>query len=197
MDVGWTSFFALAVLNAMFAVAWKPFFSGYMSKKGERLATTEDTGKILQELRAVTRTAEGIKAEVGVGVWSHQTIWTLKKDIYFRCIETLAEHRKHLEDFILFTFLAPDKTRGQEAAIKCEETRTRIFAIAGIAALVLGPSARSAFEAYSVVLEPAPDVSENLERREAEMRGVTVAVNNLIISGAQELGINLPWGEKG
>lgn len=60
----------------LFSVAgfWKPYFSSYLAKKGERLANAEDIERILKEVQLVTAETETIRAQIAAGAWDRQTL---------------------------------------------------------------------------------------------------------------------------
>lgn len=77
----------VVVLNgALLAIVWVSgsFFKGYGTKKGERLATSEDLQLILNEVKEVTRTQEDIKRQIS----GRQRMWELKREIAYDILNT-------------------------------------------------------------------------------------------------------------
>lgn len=55
----------LSVIVALFV----GFFSAYMAKKGENLATHEDIEKLVDQVRAVTTATKEIEAKISNDMW--------------------------------------------------------------------------------------------------------------------------------
>jgi len=68
---------------AILLLFWRSFLPGYLNKKGENLATHEDIGKVLDQVRAVTTTTKEIEAKISNEVWDRQKRWELKRDAVF------------------------------------------------------------------------------------------------------------------
>jgi hypothetical protein len=197
MDTGWVAFSALFVLDGLFAVAWKPFLAAYVAKKGERLATSEDIEKLVHEVRAVTSATEKIKSDISAGLWDYQTRWSLKRDTYFRVIEILGELRKHLADFVAFSFELPQSDGAAKASAQCDALRADLQRFAGIAFLVIGEQAKYAFEEYRSTVEPFVRTQRtDRERWDSELKGVDLAINRLIAEARRDLGLSVGPGRE-
>jgi hypothetical protein len=61
----------------------------YAEETGKRLATKDDIENVLDQVRAVTRETELVKAEISGGLWQQQWQKTQKRDAYVRLIDTL------------------------------------------------------------------------------------------------------------
>lgn len=57
--------------------------NAYEQEKGKRLATHEDVENVLMEVKAITREAEKIKAQVGGDLWIWQAVWSLKQKFLY------------------------------------------------------------------------------------------------------------------
>jgi hypothetical protein len=66
------------------------YFGGYLTKKGENLATHEDIDKLVDQVRAVTQTTKEIEAKISDEVWDRQKRWELKREILFEAARALA-----------------------------------------------------------------------------------------------------------
>src|SRR5579862_6089801 len=84
---------ALGVLAAAFLGSW---LGAYMKKKGENFATREDLQGVVEEVRAVTRTAEEIKSEIAGGLWERQKRWELRREVFFDVLKGTAEAENSL-----------------------------------------------------------------------------------------------------
>jgi hypothetical protein len=63
------------------------YLAGYLSKKGENLATHEDINKLVDQVRAVTTATKEIEAKISNEVWDRQKRWELKRDVLFEIIK--------------------------------------------------------------------------------------------------------------
>ena len=71
---------ALNILLGMF-VGY--FFKGYLTKKGENLASKEDVKDLVARLSAVTEATKRIEADISTGVWDKQKRWDMKREVLF------------------------------------------------------------------------------------------------------------------
>jgi hypothetical protein len=81
----------LSVLSFILGAVFRPYLLGYSTKKGEHLATREDTQQIIDHLEEVTKATEAIKAEISTGVWDKQKRWGMKRDVLFEATKRIAE----------------------------------------------------------------------------------------------------------
>lgn len=65
----------------------------YQEESGRRLATKDDVENILQQVRAVTRETELVKAEISGGLWHGQWRLAQKRDSYVRLIDAVENIR--------------------------------------------------------------------------------------------------------
>jgi len=81
----------LSVLSFLLGAVFRPFLLGYSAKKGENLATYEDIQKIVEQVKAVTKTTEEIKADISTGVWDKQKRWEMKREVLFQATKRVSE----------------------------------------------------------------------------------------------------------
>lgn len=62
------------------------FLKPYLGKKGQDLATQEGIDKVLDEVRAVSKTTKEIAAKLSGEVWDRQKRWELKRDVLFEAV---------------------------------------------------------------------------------------------------------------
>jgi len=73
------------------------FAGAYAKKKGENLATKEDIGDVVEQMRVVTQTTKEIEARISSEVWDRQKQWEMKREVLFEASKALA----HAEDQIM------------------------------------------------------------------------------------------------
>jgi hypothetical protein len=95
----------LAILVAGFV----GYFTGYMKKKGENLATHEDINKLLEKVSAVTAATKQIDAKISNDVWERQRRWELKREVLFEIARKLAT----LDDALVSLKIALNMTGDQ------------------------------------------------------------------------------------
>lgn len=88
--LGWIACGCVILLELLILGVWKPYFAGYATEKGKRLATGEDLELLRAEVRAATREAESIKAQIQGGLWQEQWLLNQKRDMYARVLEALS-----------------------------------------------------------------------------------------------------------
>ncbi|HWY58608.1 MAG TPA: hypothetical protein VNZ03_29355 [Terriglobales bacterium] len=77
------------VILAVFA-GGGAFLGSYLKRKGENLATHEDIGNVLEEVRAVTTATKEIEAQISNDVWDRQKQWELKREALFEATKRIA-----------------------------------------------------------------------------------------------------------
>lgn len=75
---------ALAGLGTAYWLFAKKDAGAYMEKKAENLATHEDIGKLVDQVKAVTETTKKIEAEISEGVRDKQKRWQMKREVSVR-----------------------------------------------------------------------------------------------------------------
>lgn len=79
------------VLIFLLGAVLRPFLTKYSEKKGENLATHEDISTLVDQVRAVTKATEDIKAEISTGLWDRQRRWDMKREVIFVAAKRLSE----------------------------------------------------------------------------------------------------------
>lgn len=67
------------------------YLGSYLKKKGENLATHEDIGKLVDQMKAVTQATKEIEAQISDKVWNRQRRWDVMKDASFELIGSLSQ----------------------------------------------------------------------------------------------------------
>ena len=65
------------------------FVGSYLKKKGENLATHEDIGRLVEQVRAITTATKEIEERIESSVWSKQRHWEMKRDALFASVQAL------------------------------------------------------------------------------------------------------------
>jgi hypothetical protein len=63
----------IAALSFFLGAVFRPYFTGYATKKGENLATHDDIDKLVDQVKAVTEATKKIEAEISSGVWDNRS----------------------------------------------------------------------------------------------------------------------------
>jgi hypothetical protein len=101
---------AMIVSNVMVVIFWGitaimaafgAYFGSYFRKKGENLATHEDIGKLVDQVRAVTMTAKEIEANISDRSWNRQKHWEMKREAIFSVMASLGRADEALHTFAL------------------------------------------------------------------------------------------------
>jgi hypothetical protein len=134
------------------------YFGSYLKAKGENLATHEDIGKVLDQVRAVTTTTKEIEAKISSSVWDRQKRWELKRDVLFEAAKRLSEIENALNSLnaVLQVELANPKQTEQEVWCKERSERLTRWSAASAAfdetrmlvGVVCGAEARESFDRY-------------------------------------------------
>lgn len=64
------------------------FAKAFEQEAGKRLATHADIEKVLNEVKAVTRETETIRAQIGGDLWVRQAVWSLKQRFLYELLES-------------------------------------------------------------------------------------------------------------
>jgi len=122
-------YFALIVIAALLIDG---YLKSYFSKKGENLATHEDIDKLVDQMKAVTRTTEETKSEISDAVWDRQKRWELRRDLFLDAIRKTAAMSDALT--LLFSVYSTEKINAQAGREPRTEKRLEAGAVWGKAA---------------------------------------------------------------
>jgi len=90
-------FWAITALVSGFGA----YFGAYFKKKGENLATHEDIGQLVDQVRAVTITAKEIEANISDRSWNRQKHWEMKREAIFSVMASLGRADETLHTLAL------------------------------------------------------------------------------------------------
>ena len=83
----------LVIIIGILVLYLRSFSSAYATEKGKNLATHEDIDKVVEQVHAVTKTQEAIKAEISAIVWGKQRRWELQQQVVLELLKPLCQHR--------------------------------------------------------------------------------------------------------
>lgn len=107
----------IAALSFFLGAVFRPYLTGYATKKGENLATHEDIDKLVDQVKAVTDATKKIEAEISSGVWDKQKRWEMKREVLFEAARKISE----IDDAMLSNSVMLKEDRAKQ---KEWETRT-------------------------------------------------------------------------
>jgi hypothetical protein len=83
--------YAGIAVTTFFAGGAGAYFSEYLKKKGENLATHEDINKLVDQVRAVTQATKEIEAKISDEVWNRQRLWEMKRDLLIATVKLVGQ----------------------------------------------------------------------------------------------------------
>lgn len=90
------------------------YLGAYWKKRGEQAAAHQDLQNVVNEVRAVTKTTEEIKAEISTGIWDKQKRWEMKRDVSFEASKALAGIEEQLMGMHSVVAIARKHAEGPE-----------------------------------------------------------------------------------
>lgn len=160
VPLDWTDIRIYLVIGfaAIIGSAFGGYISTYFKKRGEIAAIRKDLDKI-------TQIQEEIKASISTRAWIDQNWWTLKRDIYWKVIQTLHNLSDACWNLLQFGFY-PDKsnidptqdTLGQQV----EKAIDEYIKLTGIAHIVFPEEVVSVIKDCSLKIR---DINRNLHDR--------------------------------
>jgi len=151
------SVYVLIVTITLVAGGVGAFVGAYLKRRGETLATKADFDVLSDQVRQQTRETEQIKSEIARAGWIHQRRWDLKREIYWRLLETLEEIKQkgRLLDQMLQSYWSPTPEARQvieEFAKHMQErgTAEKLISSKAAAAVVLNESAVEALDVLTL-----------------------------------------------
>jgi hypothetical protein len=79
----------VVVVGTAFCAWFGSYMGAYMKRKGENLATHEDLGNLVTQMKAVTEATKNIEATISDNVWDRQKQWEMKRDALFELTRSL------------------------------------------------------------------------------------------------------------
>lgn len=189
-EVGKLAAWVLATAGASFVGS---YFGAYLKKKGENLATQEDIDKVVDQVRAVTRTTKEIESKISGELWDRQKQWDLRREAFFGLARSSTALRKCIADFREIEGCRKAYTEKPELRLKLEEARQRYFTARtafdeahSVAALLWGMRMESAVDEFRVFVA---DILDHPEKDE-DGREFVAQWTKVVIAMRYELGID-------
>jgi hypothetical protein len=158
----------------------------YEEETGKRLATKDDIGNVLEQVRMVTKETEIIRAQISEGLWQRQWHLTQKRDCYVRLIDALENIqlqrrgvRKAATDGAL---LAPARQRNEDAILEFRRARA-------LARLILSPDVVAGIGRLLRAIEPVDPATCTANEYAAAKALIEAARDKVVSVGKQELGL--------
>ena len=114
----------IGILSFFLGAVFRPYLTGYATKKGENLATHEDIDKLVDQVQAVTEATKKIEAEISSGVWNKQKRWEMKREVLFEAARKISE----IDDAMLSNsvVLKEDRAKQKEWEIETPSIEQRL-----------------------------------------------------------------------
>ena len=145
------------------------YFSGYLKKKGENLATHEDIDKLVAQMAAVTQATKVIEAKISSDVWDRQKRWEMKRDVLSSAARAFAAlddaltsfgsvfaHKEETDNLALSEARNKSSRRWLDVSAKFDEARLLV-------AIVCNKETKEAFDSLVLVTSA---MSQNITRGE-------------------------------
>jgi len=183
--IGWIACIAVIIISFLGEIVLKPYLKAYAEEKGKRLATKEDIDNVLEQVRAVTRETEIIKAEISGGLWQQQWHLTQKRDCYARLVDALENiqlQRSSLRRAADGTPRAEARQRGEEAILEFRRARA-------LARLILPPDVISGIGRLLRAIDPFDPASCTEDEMATSKKLITAARDRVVDFGRRDLGL--------
>ena len=177
--------FALALVG----VVW--YLRNYIAEKAKNLATKED-------VRELTHETEAIKTQFSQEAWHRQTTWTLKREWYFRFLETVGSINRALRDYYLweshrrnFIGVTTEIDQKAKAALdRFDELNAELTTLSHVAPVVVSGKALKLLEHYSAgSQESGGPKKDALEGAESKLALFQKLAQRMILVAKADLGV--------
>src|ERR1700676_1567457 len=176
------------------------FLAGYLKKKAENLATHEDIGKLVDQIRAVTTTTEEIKTQIKSDLWDSQKRWETRREVILESLRSVGRAQSILTDTIASLGRSDDaKTEDDKSAAsvlathlvkRCKRAMQSLNESLTVIALVSGKSVITAFINVSDAFTgPTSAFGKDLQSRNQTFLDFVRAVTALQLAVRKELKI--------
>jgi hypothetical protein len=142
--------------SAAFVIAFAgSYFGAYAKRKAENLATKEDFGALLDQVKKTTKETEQIKTDISRVSWVDQQRWTLKRELYMELLDSLYSEKEavfKLSDEEKRTVpTEPDLVAMRDKFIRENQAQSlaaikRISKVRGVAGVLLTEEAQKALD---------------------------------------------------
>lgn len=158
----------------------------YEEETGKRLATKDDIGNVLEQVRMVTKETEIIRAQISSGLWQRQWHLTQKRDCYVRLIDALEniqlQRRGVRKAGTEGALLAQARQRNDDAILEFRRARA-------LARLILSPGVVAGIGRLLRTVEPVDPATCTADEYSAAKARIEAARNKVVSLGREELGL--------
>ena len=158
----------------------------YEEEKGKRLATKDDIENVLDQVRAVTRETELVKAGISGGLWQRQWQMTQKRDAYTRLIDALENLQLKRGNI----WRAADAETREDAERAGQEAIEEFRRARALARLLLLPEVIDAIGPLLRRIRGVDLSSMNQEQYDSTKKVISDARDNVVKIGRSELGLS-------
>jgi hypothetical protein len=158
----------------------------YAEETGKRLATKDDIGNVLEQVRMVTKETENIKAQISTGLWQRQWHLTQKRDCYVRLVDALENiqlQRSGIRKAATGgTLLDQARQQNEDAILEFRRARA-------LARLILSPDVVASIGRLLRDIGPVDPAICTADDYAAAKARIEVARDIVVSLGKQELGL--------
>jgi hypothetical protein len=176
------------------------FLAGYLKKKAENLATHEDIGKLVDQVKAVTITTEEIKTQIKSDLWDSQKRWETRREVILESLRNVGRAQSILMDSIVSLGRSDDaRTEEDKSAAsvlathivkRCKRAMQSLSESLTVVALVSGKSVVTAFASVNDAFTDATSAfGKDRESRNKAFANFARAVTALQLAVRKELKI--------
>lgn len=131
------------------------YFSPYLRKRAENLASHDDLQMLIDQVKATTEATRRIEAQISNEVWDRQRQWELKRDILLDALRSVNEFENTLMEFgaVFKTANSPENAqnkswdlRKNDALVNWANASRQFENARVLGALVSGKDLREAFD---------------------------------------------------
>jgi hypothetical protein len=172
------------------------YFSPYLKKRAENLATHDDLDKLLAQMRATTEATKAIEARIDDQVWNKQRQWEMKRDVLLGFARTISDFEQsvlNLSTKIENRSNSPQEMENfRQALVRWNEASAKFVQDSFTAGLVISSEARSWLgELTSTLRNATSDILriQTVESYKAHHRDIVAKLENFRTIIGKELGL--------
>jgi hypothetical protein len=184
----WIQFFGTSI-TALLGCSLFARFGGYYKEKGKRLATHEDIANVLEQVKAVTRETETIKAQIGTELWSQQTIWNAKRDLYANALSSLVATRTSLVRIDVRSNDTQFQLSQAQFESEVHPALEKLLHNSSLSEIFLNTEAIDAFLAFRTLMKTIEEMASGQSLAGQLIEGLDALRSSLIVAARKDLNI--------